>query len=198
MTAAGMLLFLCGAAAFVVFPLRRGYDLLVPVANLLLGALLVRVGRKDLGGGRSLAAGALLAVAPLVLFRGLTAAVHEVGEIVVLRTSDDRGSVWETRVAVLDHDGSTWIGADRAGQRWVGRLAANPRLELVRGGIPRCRVAVPVEDVKTREEVFRRIEEKYLVGRLATALGRPLFVRRSSSPERASVAFRLDPCRDEG
>ena len=195
--ATGLILLLCGVAAFAVFPHRRGFDLLVPLANALLGLLMIRLGLADLRpGGRWLAAGALLAVAPIVLFRGLVATVHEIGEIVVLRTTDERGAVWETRAAVLDHRGSTWIGADRAAQRWVRRLEANPRLELVRGGIARCHVAFRVEDLDTREEVFRGIEQKYLVGRLAAALGRPLFLRTADPPERASVAFRLDPCTD--
>jgi hypothetical protein len=193
----GALLLLCGVAAFVVFPQRRGFDLAVPIANLLLGALLVGFGQTaPATTGRWLALGALLAAAPIVLLRGVIATVHEIGEVVVLRTTDERGSVWETRMAVLDHRGSTWIGADRAGQRWVRRLATNPRVELVRGGVARCHVAVRVEDPETREEVFQGIERKYWIGRLVNALGRPIFARSADAPEKVSVAFRLDPCPD--
>ncbi len=193
----GALLLLCGVAAFVVFPQRRGFDLAVPLANLLLGTLLVGLSQTaPATTGRWLGVGALLAAAPIVLLRGMIATVHEIGEIVVLRTTDDRGSVWETRMAVLDHRGSTFVGADRAGQRWVRRLAVDPRVELLRRGVARCHVAVPVNDPETREEVFRGIERKYWIGRLLTALGRPLFARSADAPEKVSVAFRLDPCPD--
>lgn len=194
-TAAGAILLACGVAAFAVFPGRRGFDLIVPLANLLLGLQLVRLGSTQRRGrGRSLAIGASLAAAPIVLFYGLLLTVHEIGEIVVLRTTDDEATVWETRVAVLDHEGSTWIGADHARQRWFRRLLATPRVELIRNGVARCHVAVVVEDPATREEVFRRIEEKYLIGRLALALGHPLFVRGAGASQRASAAIRLDPC----
>jgi hypothetical protein len=195
-TGAGALLLLCGSAAFVVFPARRGFDLAVAVANLLLGLGLVLLGRKTPGAGwgRSLAIALGLASAPYVLLQGLIATVHEIGEIVVLRTTDERAVVHETRVAVLDFEGSTWVGADTGRRRWLERLATNPELELVRDGVARCYVAVRVEDPRIREEVFRRIERKYLVGRLVEALGRPLFVRESPAPGRASVAVRLDPC----
>lgn len=193
--AAGGILLACGVAAFAVFPGRRGFDLILPLTNVLLGLLLVRLGSTQRRGwGRALAIGASLAAAPIVLFYGLILTVHEIGEIVVLRTTDDEATVWETRVAVLDHEGSTWIGADHARQRWLRRLVATPRVELIRNGVARCHVAVVVEDLAIREEVFRRIEEKYLIGRLAAALGQPLFVREASSPQRASAAIRLDPC----
>ena len=193
--AAGSALVLCGLAAFAVFPARRGFDLVTALVNLVLGALLLCLGRRRRGGGRRwLPLGAALAAAPIVLFYGLMVTLHEIGEIVVVRTAGDGATARETRVAVLDWQGSTWVGADDGARRWVRRLRANPRIELLRGGVARCQVAVPVEDPDTREEVFRRIEEKYLVGRLAAALGRPLFLRESDPPDAAAVAFRLDPC----
>lgn len=196
--AGGTILLVCGAAAFVVNPTRHGFALLVPLANLLLGLLLLRLGWRHRSGGRaSLAIGASLVVAPIVLLYGLVATLHEIGEIAVLRTSDDQATVRETRLAVLDYQGSTWIGADSGGKRWFSRLRANPRVELLRGGVPRCYIAVPVEDPEIREEVFRRIEEKYLIGRLAALVRRQLFVREGDSPETAATAIRLDPCSAE-
>ena len=193
--AAGAALVLCALVAFAVFPGRGGFDLAVVLANLVLGLLLLGLGLRPRGGGRrALLFGASLALVPVVLFYGLMVSLHEIGEIVVVRSSDDGAAVKETRVAVLDWEGATWIGADDGERRWVGRVRANPRIELVRGGVAGCRLAAPVEDPATREEVFRRIEQKYLVGRLAAALGHPLFLREGDPHRQAAVAFRLDPC----
>lgn len=193
-TGAGAILLLCGAAAFAVFPHRRGFDLLVPLADLLLGVCLLRWGRHPAVGRRRFALALLLAVAPIALLYGSMVTVHEIGEIVVLRTRDDRGGVRETRLAVLDYRGSTWLGADHGGRAWLQRLVSQSRVELLRAGRWQCYEAELVEDPLLREEVFRRIEEKYLVGRLTKLIGRPLFAREADPPEKAAKAVRLDPC----
>ena len=113
----------------------------------------------------------------------------EFGLRIALRTADAAGNVRETRLAVLDYNGATWIGAGSGeARRWYSELTANPRVELERGGVSSCRIAIPVHDAAIRDEVCRRLEEKYLSGRVARAFGSHLFL----NPE--AISIRLDPC----
>lgn len=193
--AIGCLLLCGGAAAFGVRALQagpyaapRGFDLVVALlAFALAGALISRRMRSE--GGPGIVGRLALALAPLALIGTAIATLHETGEIVTLRTTGADGTVRETRLAVLDYDDATWVGAGSGTERrWYRELAASPEVELVRGGVSHCRIATPVEDPEVSEEVLRRLERKYVAGRLTAALGSHLFL----NPE--AIAVRLDPC----
>jgi hypothetical protein len=89
---------------------------------------------------RRLALG-VLAVA--LAFTAVTLLALEGGEVVVLRTFDAERRPRETRTWVADADGAAWIEAAIPGRRFLGDLAAEPRVELRRGGTWRaCRAEV--------------------------------------------------------
>jgi hypothetical protein len=192
--AVGMALLLGGASIFGVRLLQAGpyvspggFDLLVGGFSIASGGLLlVRSGQAR----RVLAVDRLaLALAPLALIGTSIATIHEIGEIVTLRTTDAAGAVRETRLAFVEYDGTTWVGAGSGEERrWYRELAARPRVELVQAGAISCRIAKPVKEPAIRDEVCRRLEEKYLSGRVAAAFGSHLFL----NPE--AIPIRLDPC----
>jgi hypothetical protein len=199
-TAAATVPLACAASVFLVrlYPVARGFDLGAALANVLVGALLLWLGLSLRRSSRVLPLfRAVLLVVPFALFSGLIATLHEVGEVVVLRTTDDRGSVHETRFWVLDYEGSTWIGSgmENAGYR---RLVANPRAELLRRGEARCVTGVPIEYSETSEVVFRRLREKYLMARLMSVMGYKMFFHNGDPPESEVVAVRLDACSTPG
>jgi hypothetical protein len=195
---AGGLLLAGAGAIFAVrlhhagpYPVPRGMDLAIAAASLLLGALLVLLGRaRPAGAPATLPARALLALAPLVLLFAVAHTLHELGEVVVLRTTDERETVLETRLWVVDSGGFPWVVTGPETPH-VRRLAANPRVELVRGGVATCFVAERHGDRETIEAVLRARHRKYLVQRLALALG---FWRESYDLEKIAVAIRFLPC----
>ncbi len=194
------ILLLCAASVFAVrlghegpYAFPGGFDLAAASANLLLGLLLVWLGRSAARRG-SASIRAAFALLPIVFLLGTVAVAHEIEEVVVLRTFDDRGGVLETRLWVVDHDGAPWIltGKD---SRHVRRLEARPRVEIVRRGIARCHLAVPFRDRATIEEVLRRRGEKYTVQRIAFAIGFDRLIRSRETPiDSYAIAVRLDSC----
>jgi hypothetical protein len=122
-------------------------------------------------------------------------ALIELDEVVVLRTNDDQGEVFETRLWVADHAGHPWLVARFPDRRWLAHLQANPRVELLRAGSTRCHLAVVVQDDATRRELTPIFTQKYSRA-LAVALI-PTRVRElvTSDPESAKpVLISLDPC----
>ena len=78
----------------------------------------------------------------------------EIAETVLLRTLDDHGHVEETRLWVVDFDGSPWLGAGGGEtRRWYQRLLAFSRVEVVRAGQVQCFEAAPDFDPATRDAV---------------------------------------------
>ena len=75
--------------------------------------------------------GALIGIAIVVI--GTQYLASESGEVVVLRTLDAAGGVHETRLWVVDHDGSAWLRAGNPTGGWFPRLSARPEVEVVRG-----------------------------------------------------------------
>jgi hypothetical protein len=193
-TPVGVALVLGGTAVFGARALQpgpyvvpSGFDLFVATGAIALaGVVLLSHGR---GRRPVLVARLGLALAPLFLVGTAIATIHEIGEIVTLRTTDGRGVIRETRLAFVEYDGAIWIGAGSGERRrWYQELVAQPQVDLVRGGATTCRIANPVIEPAIRNEVCRRLEEKYLSGRVAAALGEHLFL----NPE--AIAIRLDPC----
>jgi len=193
-TPVGLALLIGGAAVFGTRALQpgpyvvpSGFDLIVGISAIALaGVVLLSRGR---GRPSVLVARLVLALAPLALVGTAIATIHEIGEIVTLRTTDGLGATRETRLAFVEYDGAIWIGAGSGEKRrWYQELVAQPQVELVRGGVASCRIAKPVTEPAIRSEVCRRLEEGYLSGRVAAVLGNHLFL----NPE--AIPIRLDPC----
>ena len=142
---------------------------------------------------RRIGIGVTLVVGLLVLLSAVSFALIETGEVVVLHTTDDRGEVSSTRLWVVDYDGSPWIGAGRSNRRWLARLRANPRVELVRAGRAQCHLAQPVEDSEIVDTVLALFQEKYRTQLLGSRFFNWLAGRRDPT-DRAVI--HLDPCRE--
>jgi hypothetical protein len=197
------ILSLCTALIFAVrlrhegtYPVPGGLDLAAAVANLVLAALIVLLGRGAARRGSALLRMAF-ALVPVVLLLGIVAVLHEIEEVVVLRTFDDQGGVLETRLWVVDHEGAPWLLTGASGRHTL-RLEARPRVELVRHGTAHCEHAVVFRDRAIIEEVLRLRGEKYALQRFGLAIGFDRIFRSRQRPiESYAVAIRLDPCPSE-
>lgn len=83
----------------------------------------------------------------------------ESGEVVVLTTRDEAGELHDTRLWVVDHDGSAWLRAGAGVQGWYQRLAIRPDVIVERGGAANEFNAVPTPE--ERELINRLMLEKY-------------------------------------
>jgi hypothetical protein len=101
--------------------------------------------------------GALLALL-LGLF-ALEYVASESGEVVVLRTRDAAGGVHETRLWVVDHDGSMWLRAGNPAGGWFARLSAVPEVEVERRHETQAFQASP--EPAARDTINRLMQEKY-------------------------------------
>jgi len=99
----------------------------------------------------------ILALALLLL--GSQYVASESGEVVVLRTRDAAGGVHETRLWVVDHDGSAWLRAGNPSGGWFPRLSAQPEVEVVRGGTTLVFQAAPTPEA--RDAINDLMQEKY-------------------------------------
>jgi hypothetical protein len=106
------------------------------------------------------------------------------GEVATLVTFDRMGRPMTTELWVVDVDGSTYVRAAGAGDSWLARAEAHPRVHLGRGGGLRTVMAVPVDDDSVRGAVDRAMARKYgLIERMVLVLRDPS----------QSVPVRLDP-----
>ena len=65
---------------------------------------------------------------------GLQMVASETGEVVVVTIQDKAGVKAETRLWIVEHQGSRWLrSGGGAASRWYQQLMANPQLELLRG-----------------------------------------------------------------
>ena len=118
----------------------------------------------------------------LVVVFGLQSIAAESGEVVVLTTHEAGGESHETRLWVVDHEGSAWLRSGGDSMTWYLRLQQQPGVEVERGGSRGSFTAVPV--VEARETINRLMLEKYgWADRYISAL----FGREDSVP------IRLDP-----
>lgn len=81
------------------------------------------------------------------------------GEVVSLRTFDARGIGSDTSLWIVDVDGKQYLRSGRSGSDWLGRLIAQPRVQMTRNGETHDYDAVIVPT--RREFVNGRIAEKY-------------------------------------
>jgi hypothetical protein len=101
--------------------------------------------------------GALLGILGVVIATQYIAS--ESGEVVVLRTLDMSGEVHETRLWVVDHEGSTWLRAGNPNAGWFPRLVAQPEVEVERDGESRKFNAVPTPEA--RDVINDLMQQKY-------------------------------------
>jgi len=83
----------------------------------------------------------------------------ESGEVVILRTTDAAGDIHETRLWVVEHDGSLWLRAGNPSGGWFARLSSRPEVVVVRGDASIAYRAVPTPDA--RDTINDRMQEKY-------------------------------------
>jgi hypothetical protein len=101
--------------------------------------------------------GALIGIVVVVL--GTEFLASESGEVVVLRTLDAAGGVHETRLWVVDHDGSAWLRAGNPTGGWFPRLSARPEVEVVRGSEAHKFLAEPTP--AARDTINDLMQKKY-------------------------------------
>jgi hypothetical protein len=197
----GWILVLAGVAVFAVrlhhegpYPFPGAKDLASGCAALVVGALLIRspwsVPRE---GGVSWVTRVLLGVSPIVFLLALAAYGHEAEEVVVLRTTGHQGAVRETRLWIVDHEGSPWIVTGR-GSGHDRDLSANPRAEIFRRGETRCWIAERYLDRTTLQTLLQVRSEKYRAQRIAFATGVWKHFSERDDLDETAVAIRFAPC----
>jgi hypothetical protein len=123
------------------------------------------------------------------------------GEVATLSTFPTEGAPQETAVWVVEGDGLGDAGEVflRTGPhtKWLGRVRANPAVELARGGESRPYVARPVEDDGLRRRVNQAMAAKYGVAdRLISAIFDPAHavpIRLVPDPTRKPAAEHAAP-----
>ncbi len=100
--------------------------------------------------------GGLLALAFVIYVSQIVAS--ETGEVVVLTTAGAGGEPVETRLWVVDLEGSQYLRASE-GSGWYGRLMADAAVELRRGENSSPYAAVPSPEVRDRVNDLMR--DKY-------------------------------------
>jgi hypothetical protein len=197
----GWILVLAGVAVFAVrfhhegpYPFPGTMDLAFGCAALLVGALLVasrRRGTREAGVPR--VTRVLLGIAPIAFLLAALAYGHEAEEVVVLRTRAPEGSVRETRLWIVDYEGSPWI-VTGPGSPHDRDLTANPRVEIVRHGRADCWMAERHLDRSTLETVLQARSDKYLAQRIALSTGMWKHFSKRDDLEEIAVALRFVPC----
>ena len=82
-------------------------------------------------------------------------------EVAVLRTVDEGGAARETKLWVVDLDGSPWVRVARPERTWFARLRNRPEVELVRHGVALPYRAIEIEDSAMRARVDAAFRDKY-------------------------------------
>lgn len=98
-------------------------------------------------------------VALLLALFVLQLVASESGEVVVLTTEDSAGEPHQTRLWVVDHEGSAWLRAGAEVQAWYQRLLERPEVTVEREGRSAGFTAVPVAAV--RPAINELMERKY-------------------------------------
>jgi hypothetical protein len=85
----------------------------------------------------------------------------EVVETVIVRNYNPDGTSHDSKVWVVDIDGTPWVRVGRAGRSWGENLRTHPRAELLRAGVTSARVATLDDSPETRARVDAAFAEKY-------------------------------------
>jgi hypothetical protein len=102
----------------------------------------------------------LLGTVPLLVGLGSYFAGEQI-EVVALRTVDHEGRDHDTKLWIVDHDGRPWVRSIRPTLRWLERIRANPRVELVRGGVTTAYTATIVETASAKQAIDAAMVAKY-------------------------------------
>jgi hypothetical protein len=116
--------------------------------------------------------------------------------VVVLRTTGPEGAVRETRLWVVDYQGSPWIVTGRGSPHDLD-LTANPRVEIFRQGESRCWMAERHLDRATLEALLEARSAKYRAQRIAFAIGAWKRPSEREDLDEIAVALRFTPCPSE-
>ncbi len=98
-------------------------------------------------------------VVVLVLVIAVQFIASESGEVVVVTTTDADGVSAETRLWVVDHEGSAYLRSGSPQSGWFQRMQANPTIGVVRGETSMRATVEP--DVSLRDTVNDLMREKY-------------------------------------
>jgi hypothetical protein len=123
-------------------------------------------------------------LAILVVFAGALYALAEWDEVVILHSREAGGALQATHLWVVDDAGAAWLRSGGRERGWFVRVAANPEVELERGGETRPYTAVVVDSPESAARVTALMREKY--GWIDALIE---FVEGGWTP----VAVRLDP-----
>lgn len=119
-------------------------------------------------------------------FAVVTLAALEGGEVVVLRTFDERRAARETRTWVADEEGAALIEAANPERPFLLNIRKNPEIEMQRAGaVHRCH-AVPLPNPDGHQRIRRLLAGKYgwadrWIGLLTDTTG-SLAIRLECSP----------------
>jgi Uncharacterized protein conserved in bacteria (DUF2255) len=82
-------------------------------------------------------------------------------EVARLKTRDEAGNQFTTKLWVVDLGDVTWVRVANPQRAWYQRLLANPKVELERGGRHAPMLAIPDASPQTRASVDAAFAEKY-------------------------------------
>lgn len=102
-----------------------------------------------------------LVLALLVALGVLTYVAGEMTEVVILRTYDKSGAPHDTKLWVVDYNGTPWVRVGKPQRLWYRRLLRRPRVELLRGPHTYSVTAHAHTDLETRQALDQRFREKY-------------------------------------
>ena len=102
-----------------------------------------------------------IGILALLIFAAVTLYALEGHEVVVLRTTGDRGAPRETRVWIADEGDHAWIEAATPEREFYRDLLARPEAELVRGGTTAHVRAEPVPGREPHARLRALLRAKY-------------------------------------
>jgi hypothetical protein len=103
----------------------------------------------------------LIALSGLFLLALGTYIAGEQTEVAVLRTHDDAGQPFDTKMWVVDVDGSSYVRIGRPGRGWGERAKTHPEVDLIRGDVTVPCTAAVVEDPALRAKIDDAFAAKY-------------------------------------
>jgi hypothetical protein len=102
-----------------------------------------------------------LVLALLVTVGVLTYVAGEMTEVAILRTYDKRGAPHDTKLWIVDYNGTPWVRVGKPQRLWYRRLLRHPNVELLRGAHTFNVTAHAHTDLETRATLNQRFREKY-------------------------------------
>ena len=89
------------------------------------------------------------------------ASLLDMGEVVIIHTTDDASRSHETQVWIVELDGEKYLRASRPGARWLVRLRHRSAAVMERDGEEGEVRAYPEDEASVRDRVNRAMAEKY-------------------------------------